>query len=391
MITHRPPFYSGLPKATLRLPMAHRFWALQANLSRTTRSMVPDCLLRVGLLLLLLLLGEIPGVQAQSNFDRIIRRNGSDRGEVTQISSQEVTLSKGGVAKRIPAEEIRSIHFAGEPAELGQARLAIARGQYGEAQKILAGLNRAAISRDAIVQDLDYYNALCAAKLALSGQGQLEQAIQQIDDFFTRHRGSYHLPAAIELWGDLLLQAGKPDEARRQYEKLGKARSPIYKMRSALLVGQLYQTQQKHDLALAEFEKVLRQAAEPSVTNSTAAQEQKLAALLGKAVSQAATGTAESAIESVKQVIAQADPEDARLQGRAYNALGRCYLNSDDKKAALYAFLHVDVLYSKEPQSHAQALYELSQLWPTLGYESRGREARQKLHKEYPGSRWANQ
>jgi histone H3/H4 len=353
--------------------------------------MLPGWLPRVGLLLLLLLLGEIPGVQAQGNFDRIIRRNGSDRGEVTQISSQEVTLSKGGVAKRIPAEEIRSIHFAGEPTELGQARLAIARGQYGEGQKILAGLNRATISRDAIAQDLDYYDTLCAAKLALSGQGDLEQAIRQVGEFFSNHRSSYHLPAAIELWGDLLMQAGKQDEARRQYEKLAKARSPIYKMRSALLVGQLYQAQQKHDLALTEFEKVLRQAAESSVANSAAAQEQKLTALLGKAISQAASGAADLAIESVKQVIAQADPEDAHLQGRAYNALARCYMNSGDKKAALYAFLHVDVLYSKESQAHAQALYELSQLWPVLGYESRGREARQKLHKEYPGSRWANQ
>jgi tetratricopeptide (TPR) repeat protein len=158
-----------------------------------------------------------------------------------------------------------------------------------------------------------------------------------------------------------------------------------------LLVGQLYQAGQKHDLALAEFEKVLQQAAESSVANSSVAQEQQLAALLGKAISQAATGAAKPAIESVKQVITQADPENARLQGRAYNALGECYLNSGDKKAALYAFLHVDVLYSKESDLHAQALYELSRLWPVLGYESRGREARQKLQKHYPNSRWASQ
>jgi len=109
------------------------------------------------------------------------------------------------------------------------------------------------------------------------------------------------------------------------------------------------------------------------------------------AICQAATGDADAAIESVRQVIDQADPENAHLQGRAYNALGACYLNNGNKKAALYAFLHVDVLYGRVPELHAQALYELSQLWPVLGYESRGREARQKLNKQYPGSRWAGQ
>lgn len=341
--------------------------------------------------LLLLLAGEVSGVRAQGNSDRIIRRNGSDRGEVTRISSQEVTLSKGGVTKRVPAEEIRSIRYAEEPAELNQVRLAVARNQYDEAKKILARINRAEITRDAIVQDLDYYDALCAARLALAGQADMDQAIHQVSGFFSHHRTSYHLPAAIELWGDLLVRAGKPDEARRQYEKLAKARSPIYKMRSAFLVGQWYQSQHKYDLAQVEFAKVLQQAADPAVANSSMAQEQKLAALLGKAICQAASGAAGPAIESVKQVIAQADPEDAHLQGRAYNALGECYLNSNNKKAALYAFLHVDLLYHKEPEMHAQALYELSRLWPVLGYESRGREARQKLNKQYPGSRWARQ
>jgi tetratricopeptide (TPR) repeat protein len=353
------------------------------------RVIAPGWLVCIGLLLLLV--GEVPGVQAQGNFDRIVRRNGSDRGEVTQINSQEVTLSKGGVAKRIPSEEIRSIHFAGEPAELNQARLAVARGQYGEAQKILAGLSRDGIGRDAIIQDIDYYDTLCAANLALAGQGTLDQAIGQVSDYFSRHRKSYHLPAAIELWGDLLMRAGKQDEARRQYEKLAKARSPIYKMRSALLVGQSYQTQEKHNLAQAEFEKVLQQATEPSVANSSVVQEQKLAAQLGKAISQAATGAVDVALETVKQVIAQADPEDARLQGQAYNALGECYLNIGDQKAALYAFLHVDLLYSKVPELHAQALSQLARLWPVLGYELRGRDARQKLNKWYPASRWASQ
>lgn len=324
--------------------------------------------------------------RAQGSLDRILRRNGSDSGKITAITSQEVTISKGGVLNRIPSEEIRNIYFAGEPAGLNQARLAAGGGRFEEAARILGGIDRSEIKRDEVQQDIDFYNALCSAKLASSGQGDLAEAIRQVTNFLTRQRASYHVPAAIELLGNLLMDAGKYEEARKQFVKLGKARSPIYKMRSSLLVGRSLQEEEKHAAALVEFEKVLQSAA-----TGPAAEGQKLEALLGKAVSQAATGAADEAVQAITQVIASAEPEDAKLHARAYNALGDCRLSQGNKKAALFAFLHVDLLYSKVPAQHAKALHELTDLWQSLGYKSRAREAQKKLKQRYPGSRWARQ
>ena len=323
---------------------------------------------------------------AQGSLDRIRRRNGADRGKITAITSQEVTISKGGVSTKVPSEEIHTITFAEEPADLNKARLATEEGKYREALDIFASIDHQSIEREAIRQDCEFFMATCQARLAMSGQADLEKATRQIVSFLSRHRTSYHLPAAIELHGDLLASAEKPEEARQQYALLSKARSPIYKMRSALLVGRSYQIEGEHGQALAQFDHVLQ-----SKTPSDPGRQLHLAARLSKAVSQTATGDAKSAIEAVTQVISSADSEDAQLLALAYNALGDCYKQSGNQKGALFAFLHVDLLYSKASEPHAKALHELAQLWRALGHEPRARQATEQLTSQYPGSRWARQ
>jgi tetratricopeptide (TPR) repeat protein len=323
---------------------------------------------------------------AQGGLDRIHRRNGIDSGTITAIAALEVTISKGGVTSKIPSEEIRTITFAGEPADLNKARLATEGGKNREAHDILTSIDHQSIKREAIRQDYEFYSANCQARMAMSGQTDLEQATRQIVSFLSRHRTSYHMPAAIELHGDLLASANKPQAARKQYALLSKARSPIYKMRSALLVGRSYQIEGEHIQALAQFDQVLQAKA-----TSEPGRQLHLAAQLGKAVSQAATGDAKSALEAVTQVISSAEPEDAQLQARAYNALGDCYKQSGNQKEALFAFLHVDLLYSKVSQEHAKALHELAQLWRELGHQSRARQATEQLTSQYPGSRWARE
>jgi hypothetical protein len=108
-------------------------------------------------------------------------------------------------------------------------------------------------------------------------------------------------------------------------------------------------------------------------------------------VSQAAAGQVKEATAAIGDIIAKAKPEDAELLARAYNALGDCYLQSKDPRGALFAFLHVDLLYSQEAEAHAKALHELVPLWKNVGRDSRSQETARKLAEKYPGSRWAKQ
>ncbi|NOY42848.1 MAG: hypothetical protein GXP26_13570 [Planctomycetes bacterium] len=322
---------------------------------------------------------------AQNGNDRIQRRNGTDIGKITKITALTVTLSKRGVESTIPSEEIRSIRFAGEPTKLNSARLSAQKGQYQQALETLKKIAADKIDRKAIAQELDFLKTYCTAKLAMGGQGPLDQANSLVARFLANSRKSFHLTEVIELAGDLSAATGDYETARKNYAKLARAPSAFYKARSAVLIGGTFQAEGKHAEAIAEFDKGLQAAGDHAV-----ASPQRTEATLLRATSQAATGEAEQSAAAVKSIIAKADAEDEPLLAQAYNALGECYLHADKKKPARDAFLHVDILFASAPNERAKALYQLSQLWPTLGHPQRAADAQQRLKDDYPSSPWAN-
>ena len=322
-------------------------------------------------------------VQAQG-FDRVRLRNGVETGKITKMNALGLTITKSGVDKKLPVEEITLITYAGEPEDLAPARRDADAGRFANALEKLAKIERKQVDRAEIAQEIDFLTTSCQVQLALSGQGELDQARKQVAAFLAKNNKSYRVSAAIELLGNVLLAKQDFEAARAQFAKLGKAPAPYFKARSAILIGRALQAEGKHQAAIAEFDQALQAAA-----GNATAQSQELEATLLHAVSSAATGDLQASTAAVRQIIKQADVEDTNLLAQAYNALGDCYLQADDKKSARQAFLHVDLLFRSSPTEHAKALYELSQLWEDLGQSDRARDAQQRLKDQYPGTRWA--
>jgi tetratricopeptide (TPR) repeat protein len=322
--------------------------------------------------------------RAQASVDRIRRHNGVDSGKITAVTPLNVTIAKGSVESTVPSENIESITFAGEPQELAAARNAIQAGRSKEALEELAKVPADNSRREEIAAEIDFFSVLAKAQLALAGQGTSDAAAADVRNFIARRSKSYHIPQAIELLGDLQLAAGQYENARAEYAKLAKARSPYYVLKSALLVGRAWQAEGDHAKAQAEFDKLLA-----STEQGPLIEQLKLGATLDGAVNQAAAGKINEAASAIGQIIAKAEPDDDELQARAYNALGDCYLKSGDNRAALFAFLHVDLLYSQQADAHAKALSELTKLWKAVGRDSRAQEAAQQLEEKYPNTRWA--
>src|SRR4051795_11291966 len=70
--------------------------------------------------------------------DRVRLARGSEAGEVKAMTPYEVTVDKGAAGSRpIAVNEVRSIVFEGEPAELTQARVAAGNGAFAKAQALL--------------------------------------------------------------------------------------------------------------------------------------------------------------------------------------------------------------------------------------------------------------
>jgi len=323
------------------------------------------------------------GAAAQTGVDRIHRRNGIDSGEITKITPLGVTISKSGVESKIPVEEIRNIYFAGQPAELETARKAAASGSYQTALDLLAKVAERNVDRKEIQQELDFLWTTCKARLAIGKGENLDEAVEQVQRFLSRSRTSYHVPEMLELLGDVHRAADDPAAARKEYEKLAKAPAPYYKARSSILVGELLQQQDKHQQAVKQLETALA-----AIEGDIVAASLQPRAELGRAVSQASLGELSRALESIKQLIVKADPEDTQLLAQVYNALGDCYLAGGDKRAARDAYLHVELLFESATSHHAEALYKLSQLWKELQHPSRAAAAEETLSAKYPTSPW---
>jgi tetratricopeptide (TPR) repeat protein len=319
--------------------------------------------------------------------DKIRLTRGSETGEVSDTTPTEVTLNKGQSNSRtVPVNSIKLIAFEGEPSELAQARLNALNGSYAKAGQLLDKVDASQLKRDFIKQDYEFYQAYVAAKLAESGEGEIDAAGKKLNAFVKSYPNSFHYLEASELMGDLLMMSGRLENAQKQYAELAKAPWPDYKMRAAIAIGRSLQAQNKHAEAIEQFDSAL------AVPDDTAeGQGQKLAASLGKATSLAETGKDDEATAMIEKIIRDADPQQKDLNARAYNALGSCYEKANKTKDALFAFLHVDVLYSTVPDAHAEALFHMVSLWKAIGQEERSREARETLQQKYPSSRWAKQ
>jgi tetratricopeptide (TPR) repeat protein len=306
------------------------------------------------------------------------------RGTISGISPTVVKIDSVGATREIDVREIQKLSFGDEPAEMSTARDQALAGQFENALASLKKVNVAEIQNPAIAQDVGYYQAYCTAKLALTAGGDKAAAVAELKGFIGQNRTTFHFYEGVQLLGDLNFAAGKYADAVTFYGLLGQAEWPEFKMRATILQARAQTADGKSAEALAAYDQILA-----SGLSTPEAVEQKLHATVGRAVCLAATGKQDEGIAIIEDLIAKNDPTDAALFGRAYNALGACYEKANKPQDALMAYLHTDVLFFADPESHAEALYRLSKLWAAVNKPDRAVEARNTLQSRYAGSRWA--
>jgi tetratricopeptide (TPR) repeat protein len=336
-------------------------------------------------ILLALLAAATLSARVASAVDRVKPIQGNPvSGKISEMSATKVVVEAGSARKEFPVNEIDTVQFDGEPNELMQARIAVAAGRYDDAQTLLAKIEAGQMKRPEIAKDVEFYQALAAARQALSGGGSIADAGKKVFTFERANRDNFHYFEACQTLGDLLAAVGRYPDAEGYYAKLAEAPWPDYKMRAGVLLGRSLISQQKFDEATAKFDEVLKADA-----TGKEADAQKAAAMLGKAAALSGAGKPDEAVKLVDEVIAKADPENEELYARAYNILGNCHKAAGKKKEALLAFLHVDLLYSRHAEQHAEALANLATLWSEVDKSDRAAQAKSMLNQKYPNSVWA--
>ena len=156
-------------------------------------------------------------------------------------------------------------------------------GHWAEAAALLDRI-RNEPTRPEMQQDLQFYKALCGAKLALAGKRDVPEAGRLMRAFADANTGSYHYYQASETVGDLLAAIGQYAPAADYYGRLRAAPWPDYKMRAGVAIGGTLLDQGKAKEALAAFDEVIANDAE-----GDAAERQRVVARLAKARAVAAS------------------------------------------------------------------------------------------------------
>jgi tetratricopeptide (TPR) repeat protein len=329
-----------------------------------------------------------PAIFAQ-RIDQLVPIKGTPiSGIVIAMSPTDVTINVRGTDQKVSVLEIKRLAYAEDPRELAAARDHILNGDWQSAMEQLKKVDAAAINRDFIKQDLDFYVAYCQAQAALRAGGDKDAASQALMAYARNASKNYHFTEAARLLGDLAVEREKYDDAARYYGFLAKtakeANWPEFALEVAAMEARVLEAQGKFPEALARYEAIIA-----ANVDTPEAVRQKNMAVIGKAVVFSETNQAEEGVKLIEQIVQKNDPQDSELFGRAYNAQGRCFMKLNKSTDALLAFLRVDLLFHQQPDIHAEALHHLSKLWTSSNKTDRAAAVHNVLAQRYAGSRWA--
>lgn len=333
--------------------------------------------------------GPHPVASAEQPPDRVRLSSGSElQGEIIDVSPNsldlEETAGETKKVRKVAIEEIREVRFGGEPESLRDARGLLARRDGPGALDELGKIPAADIDQadDEIKAEVAFVRAAATACRALATGDGLPAAQKAVADQVAANPRSLHLYALQELLGDLYAAQGRPIEAAAAYETLDRG-PPAIAVRAATLRADLLARQGKFAEAQRVYETAAAAAA--GITGEAGVRAARQARL-GSARCLIRQGKAGDAVQAVTALLAATDDDSL---GRAYNVLGEAHRAVPGREQdALIAFLTVDLVHNDVPEDHAEALFNLVELWEKVNFPERAREARQTLETTYPDSPW---
>lgn len=322
--------------------------------------------------------------------DTVVRRSTEREaaGTIESVSRTEVVVKPSfGEAVTVPANDIVEVQWEEAPPSFSKGRSQEAGGQY---ELALASYQEAATESSGrnpnLRADIQFRLARVQAQLAFVDPQKLPAARDELKQFVETQRNHYDFYDAQLLLGDVALAAGDEPTADGAYQVVIGAPWPDYQMAGRIGAARILFSRGDVAEAKEAFDAV-------AAANATTPAEvsRRLEAMLGQAKCLQTTGDHLHAVEVLDQVVKESTAGDTRLQAEAYLRKGESLIAlGEDPKQAIQAYLHIDVVPSlaQEADLHAEALYQLWQLWPTVGQPARAAEAQSRLQQLYPDSEW---
>lgn len=320
-----------------------------------------------------------------------VTRKSADKpaaGQITSVSKTQVVVTpRVGDAVTVPANDIADVDWEVAPPDVKLGRSQESSGQFDLAVKSYQKAATEFQAANANVRaEIEFLIARATARLAFGDPAQLGDAAARLKSFAEKNRDHYRYFEARQFLGDVALAQADTPAAEAAFEELLRSPWTDYQMAGNIGKGRILFA--RDDLAGAKqaFDAVA--AAAPKTPAETS---RRLEALLGQAKCLQRQSQFAEAVQILDEVIRESAAGDARLQAEAYLRQGDAYASlGDETMPAIMAYLHVDVVPALAQQAdfHAEALYHLAQLWPTVGHQDRGAQASARLVDLYPNSEW---
>lgn len=320
-----------------------------------------------------------------------VTRKSTDRaaaGKITTVTRTEIVVTPAvGQPTTVPVNDIVDVDWEAAPPSLKLGRSQESGGQFDLALKSYQQASTENTSNDANLRaEITFSIARVKAKQALGNSELTADAITELKAFTESNRDHYRFFEAQMLLGEVALAAEDLVTADAAFNAV--ARAPWNDHQMAAKIGLARIMLQRDDIpgAKAAFDEVAAANAVDPIEIS-----RKLEAMLGQAKCLQAQSQHAEAVAILTDVVKQSSDNDTRLQAEAYVRQGESLAAlGDQPKQAVMAYLHVDVVPSLARHSdfHAEALYQLTQLWPTVGQPARAAEAAARLEQQYPNNEW---
>ena len=314
-----------------------------------------------------------------------IRDGATLRGKLTMLSKTLIVLERSnGATEEFTPDDIRDLRFDREPTSLQRVRTNIRGGAFDTALETLEKIRSEYGGTDRrIVTELEFLKARCQAGLGQTDPVIAAEAVSALEEFGTSHANSFHSIEATLLLAQLLVG----QDSERSAELLKDVRQSGvagFELQAGVTLGNILLQDGNAKEALAAFDDVVKRS-KGNPTAVAAWYEGRI----GRAECLRLQSTLDQAVVALDQLVADIPDDQQAILARVWNRLGDCQRDGHNEKAALMAYLHVDVLYPGAPAEHAQSLYWLATLWQTAGHPERAADAKTRLQNQYAGSKWA--
>lgn len=339
--------------------------------------------------LLFALAAVVTATQASSLLavDTVTRKSDGKKlgGTITEMSRNEFKVKRAvGESEVIQANDVTSVDWDGATGDLRLGASDENGGKYDLAiQKYTKSKADTKSPSESLKAEFDYVIARATARLALTDPVRQGEAIQRLQAVQKSSPDHFRYYESVGLLGQVQLAKGDYDAARTTFALLAKAPWSDFKLAARIASGRILTAENKLDEAAKEFE-----AAAAGASDSAADQVRKYEAMLGQARALVMQSKHEDALKLLDVVTDKGPAEESALQAEAYVLQGDSLQALGRAKEAALAYLHVDILFSRESAYHAAALFNLVKVWKLVQLPDRSAEAEAKLIQNYPNSSW---